>query len=376
MFYLTLILPLVAAAYMFIFHRSKVCTWEYCLLFGVSIVSYAITTMIMYKSNTSDTEYFGSLGVKVRHYDHWNEYIHKTCSYTTCTGSGKTRSCTTHYYDCSYVKDHPEYWVLISATGKEYEITQSYFDELRTKWKAKEIFVEMSRHYHTIDGDAQEFDWDNRTQTAQGISSEHTYVNKTQSANTIFKFRDMNEKEAREKGLYEYPDIYSGFIQPTILGATVSDTTTRKYEYLNGVLGSQKQVRVFILYFWNQGKQAAFDQRNYWKGGNKNELVICIGVDKKTRRVTWVESFSWCKIPAVESRINGWYAQHQEFNIDKLQPELMKYIYSDWHRRDFKDFDYIEIELSYGQVVFVWVLLSIICVGVSAWIVMNEFDRK
>lgn len=374
MFYLTLLIPILTAAVIFLFYRDKALWWEYMVLFAVSAFSYAVTTMIMYESNIRDTEYWGSLGVKVRYYEHWDEYIQKTCSYESCSGSGKDQTCTTVYYDCSYVDDHPEYWVLISDSGLEYEISESYYDELRQKWNAKAEFVEMSRNYHRIDGDAYDYRWDAREVTAQGIVTVHSYDNKTQAANTIFKFKDMEPAEAREKGLFDYPKLSAGFIQPTILGASVHDSTRRKFDYLNATLGSNKEVKIFILYFWNKSRNVATEQKNYWKGGNKNELVICVGVDKATKKVNWVESFSWCKIPAVESKISAWYAQNQHFNLDRFQPVLQSLIYSEWHRRDFADFDYIEIELSESQVIWTWVILSILCILASVWVVKNGIE--
>lgn len=372
MFYLTLILPLIAATYLFVFHRTKVVMWEYCLLFGMSIVSYFITSMLMYRSNVSDTEYWGTVGTEVRHYERWNEYIHQTCSYTTCTGSGKDQSCTTHYYDCSYVKDHPEEWKIVNQFGTEYGIDKPTFDYLVKKWSARPQFIEMDRDYHSIDGDAYGFVWDQRTISAQAITTQHSYENKTQTANTLFKFRDMDQKEAKKLGLHEYPEDM--LFQKTILGATIPDSTASKYDYVNGIYGPSKQVRVYILYFWGKPRDIAFEQKSYWKGGNKNELVICVGVDKTTKRVTWVEPFSWCKVPMVEARIRSYHATNPEFDLDKFQPELTKYIAADWQRRNFKDFDYISIELSKTQVLIIWIVLSCLCIAVSVWVVKNEIE--
>lgn len=375
MFYLTLILPIILAAFLYLFYKDKVCNWEYALLFGVSIASYAITSMVMYKSNVADTEYFNNLAVKVRYYEPWNEYIHRTCSYTTCSGSGKTQSCTTHYYDCSYVKYHREYWVIISDTGTEINISVAEFNKLKALWKAQRVFVDMERNYHTQDGDAYDYGWNSLPSTAQNITSAHYYDNKTQSANTIFKFADMTDEEAKKEGLYAYPKIYSGYDQPTILGVFVADSTRRKYDYLNGSLGAKKEIKLFVLYFWNKGRSIATQQKNYWKGGNKNELVICIGVDRASKKVQWVEAFSWSKIPTVESNIKAWYAANVSFSLEKFNPVLAGFIYSDWHRRNFEDFDYIEIELSQTQVVWLWAILSVLCIGVSVFVVKNGVDR-
>ena len=73
------------------------------------------------QSNAADTEYLGSYVTRIRHYDAWNEYIHRTCTRTV--GSGKNQR--TETYDCSYVENHPE----LHAETENSEIFSSTFEK-------------------------------------------------------------------------------------------------------------------------------------------------------------------------------------------------------------------------------------------------------
>ena len=375
MFYLTLIIPAALSIVMLLFFSRKVNLYEHGLLWAVSIISYLIVSNVMISSNVSDTEYLSSLTVKTRYYEDWNEYIHKTCSRQSCSGSGNNRVCHTIYYDCSYVKYHPERWTITDQFGSEIDISQSEYNRLGKLWKTPSLFIEMDRNYHTNDGDAYEYHWNRKEETARLIARSNNYDNPTQAANSLFRFKDVTPEEATKLGLFEYPDI-NNYYQKSILGLNFPEHTRNKIDYLNATLGKQKQVKVFFLYFWDKPVQVAFDQKNYWKGGNKNEIIICVGVDKASHRVQWVEAFSWAKNPIVEVKIKGWYADNPSFNLNKLQPELKQWIIKDWKRREFHDFDYITLELTYAQTVWLWIIISLMNIGVAAFVIFNEHDNE
>ena len=68
---------------------------------AIAAIVIGIMKYAMVQSLTSDTEYLSEYVVRAEYYEDWDEWIKKTCSYTTCTGTGKNRRCTTHHYDCS-----------------------------------------------------------------------------------------------------------------------------------------------------------------------------------------------------------------------------------------------------------------------------------
>lgn len=371
LFLATLGLPVLLGLVSFVFFREKVTNKELLGLFGVSIVSFLIMNIAMKSYNVDDTRYVSDLVNKTTYYEPWNEYIHRTCSRTHCTGAGKTRSCYTTYYDCSYVKNHSEYWTKSTNTNRELEISESEYSKIVKLWGGKRYFVDMNRNYHTKDGDAYSSDWDKKITTVEIATFTQQYENRTLTANTLFNHEPYSKEQAVMKGLYEYPDLGSNH-QLTILGhPALPSETKRYYDYLNTF---SDRYRVYVLYFKNKPVNTAFEQKKHWQGGNDNELVICVGLDAKNT-VKWVEPFSWSKSPIVEAKIRTYFSHDLGFDLAKLYPQLSQWMRKDWKKRDFHDFDYIEVELTRNQVLWIWILLSVINIGFTIFIIKNEFTR-
>ena len=88
------VLPFVVAIFLLIFFRKETTWYEYLLLIVPSILVFFITRAIMIGYNTTDTEYLGDYITKVRHYDEWDEWIHRTCTRQVPCGkdsNGNTR---------------------------------------------------------------------------------------------------------------------------------------------------------------------------------------------------------------------------------------------------------------------------------------------
>ena len=81
-----------------------------------------------------------------------------------------------------------------------------------------------------------------------------------------------HEKTKKTWKLHDYPKL-SGNYQQIVLGKGVDYETDRKLQYINGYYGSKKQFRMYMCFFTNQSVEAAFKQRSYWQGCNKNEFL-------------------------------------------------------------------------------------------------------
>lgn len=375
MVWLALIVPLITAAVLLLLYRTKTCWWEYLLVIGPSIVIIFLLKLIMVSYNTRDTEYLGDHITHVRHYDAWDEWITRTCSYTTCTTSGKTTICTPHYYDCSYRDYHAEYWVKITSAGKEIVINYTEYVKLLRRFGSQEEFVEMNRHYYTIDGDAQQYAWLGGPLEVEAVATEHAYTNKVKASHSVFKFQDISDKEAKEWKLKDYPEV-SNYRQPVVIGAyPVPLRVQRKLYYINGVYGPKHQVRVFILLYKNQPYSAVNKQVSYWQGGNKNELLIHIGLDSLTYKMQWYDATSWMDKPEAAAAIKSYLSTQDKFNLDGLTDNLMQVIPHHWHRKNFSDFDYLEVEITPVQLSWLLILLLAYNVGISVWVVRNQYDE-
>lgn len=382
--WLLMFAPVAIAIILLIFFSKKVLWWELALLVVPSALIILLMNTIMVAYRTGDTEYLGNYTKKVIYYQAWNEEVpcrHEIpCSHPKyCSDKdGKEYQCGYqhsndgyyHPYDVDY---HPEYWSKEDNKGSEYDISKSTYITLKNRFATKEYFVDMHRDFHSIDGDSYHTAWAGQPEQSDVMTSEHSYTNKIRASHSIFKFEDIDEKTKKIWGLHDYPKV-DGNYQSIILGKKVDAITERKIQYLNGFYGAEKQFRMYVLFFKNQSPEVAYKQRSYWEGGNKNEFVICIGTNK-VGKFDWVKCFSWMDKPELEVEVQEYFNKSKDLNLSKfadwMSPEIVKH----WHRKEFKDFDYLKIELTETQLMWILIIILIYNIGVSIWIIKNEFNN-
>lgn len=117
----------------------------------------------------------------------------------------------------------------------------------------------------------------------------------------------------------------------------------------------------------------AFKQRSYWQGGNKNEFTICVGTDN-SGKLDWVKCFSWMDKPELEVEVQDYFTEKGKIDLSDFSDWMPKQIEQHWHRKQFKDFDYLEIEVTDTQMWWILTIVMIYNVIMSIWIVSNEFE--
>ncbi len=366
--------PLLATVVLLVFWRQRVVWWEIALLLGLSALVLLIGRTVMVSVRTSDTEYLGSYTVRIEYYEAWNEYIHKTCENRTCTGSGKDEVCTTTTYDCSYVQEHDEEWHKIDQLGNDFDISKSEYDQLARQFGTKAEFVELNRDYHTEDGDEYLIQWNGDRSRLDANTWAHGYENKIQASHSIFRLREVSPQIKQRYGLYDYPAI-NGTQQLPVLSHTALSypQQVRPYEIMNAVLGHQKQVRVFVLLFHNQPREAGIWQEHYWEGGNKNELVICLGLNGQGQ-VTWTNTFAWEDNPLTELKIRDLFLSQGALDLARAATPVEQTVLQHWKRKQFADYNYLQVELTGGQVIGLYVLIALLTLGIAVWVVLNGID--
>lgn len=332
----------------------------------------------------SDVEYNGFLVTEARYYEPYTTWVKKTCSYTTCSGSGKTRTCTTHYYDCSYCDENAAEYVMYDTNGNSVNISKEKYLSLIKQWKATPEFVELNRDidYHGScgkDGDAYVIRWDNRRISSETTTYTKSFTNILKSNHSAFNYPVIEPEQAKKAGLFEYPDIYQNEHQPSVLGLDKvpfkDKIRFKKYlDYLNGAYGKRYKVRIFTLFFKEKDINTAFLQEAYWDGGNQNEIVVCVGLDAKNN-ISWVKPFSWCDNKRVVIDIREDLMEHGKIDSEIFYKTYFETMRKFWKYKSFKDFNYLSFEPTTGQMVFVYVMTIIVSLFIMRWCVTNEEDN-
>ncbi|HRH68892.1 MAG TPA: hypothetical protein PLB89_05225 [Flavobacteriales bacterium] len=367
-----LLIPFLAAFVLWRWYAHHMVWWEYLLPLAVSAMLIGVAGGVAEHSMVTSTEYWGSAVTKAEYYEDWNEYIHRTCSETCCCDKDG-KNCSTRYYDCSYVQYHSAYWELQTTTGEELRIDEWQYNRLVKRFGGAR-FEDLHRHYHTNDGDKYVTTWPQDSATLEPVTTTHTYENRVKAADqSIFHFRRIAEKERDSLGLFDYPPIRFRYHQEAVLGDTTREARAANYrlKWWNAVLGPAKEARVSVLVFHDKPRTTGIQQEWAWAGGNMNEVVLCIGLDR-ARRVQWCHPMSWSTDEQLEAELRQYVEAQDTVDLVAVADFLGPLVRRHFVRRDFHQFDYLSIEPPGWAVVLVYFLTALACTITGAFAVGNE----
>jgi hypothetical protein len=369
-----LLVPIIISLVLFLFFKHKTLWWEFLLPFAAALIVGFIFKFAGEYSRTIDTEYWSGTIVKAEYYEEWDEYIEQTCSSTCCCDS-KGNNCQTTYYDCSYVDYHYPYWVVSDNNGETRRVSEQEYKRLVKRF-GNQKEVELGRDYHSIDGDKYITYWDNRDVTLECMVTKHSYENRVQASSSTFNFEDVDTTEITHYGLYKYPNITGYYDQVNLLGNHPKwKEMNRKLEILNAKLGNKKQLKTFVLIFDSKLREAGLKQEAYWKGGNKNEFVICIGLDGNGN-VAWCHPFSWTEAQITKVNIRSFVESQKKLELNSVIDYSYKELESNFIRKPFADFSYLTVEPTGWQIFWTFIITLLVNVGVVVYVIQNEFDEQ
>ena len=371
--WIPLIYPILIGGLAMYFFKHRVLWWEAVIPMGVVVVFIALYRFGVETTLTYDTEYWGGTVEKVEYYEDWNEYIHRTCYRTVSCGKNCTR---TESYDCSYVQYHSAYYKITDNNGFTARISKSKYESLAVQFKQQPQFVDLHRHYYTNDGDKYQFFWQGEKETFEPMVTDHSYENRVQASHSVYNYPEVTEEEQKKYQLHEYPEISKNKL-PAILTHHLKNLpkAEKEFTWLNSSLGKKKQLRVWVCLFKNQPKLAGQMQERLWKGGNKNEFVICIGVDEE-ERVNWCHNFSWSEAQEPKITIRDFVMEQDTLNLVEVGKFAYKELDEKFKRKHFSEFSYLDVEPTPTSILWCHIISFLISIGISLWSLNNEVDAN
>lgn len=379
-----MLVPVVTAAVLLLFFRHRTVWWEFTVPFAISVVMIVVGKCSVEKLMVTDVEYWGNKGITAEYYEDWDEEVpcshpkYCTRTVTRTDGDGNTHTETEtyqcgweHLYDVDY---HPEYWVVNSDGVGCFPTTKDHFENLCRRWNNR-TFVDLHRNYHSNDGDEYVTAWDGKDETIEPIITKHFYENRVQAAtNSLFNFTEVFEEDVATYGLFDYP-VIEGASCPSVLGEGPRKGAADEYlNRMNAKLGAPKQLRLWLLVYKNQPMQAAFLQRDYWKGGNKNEFIVCVGTNDQWE-VTWCRVISWTEVGTLKATVEGDVAAMPKLDLEKIARVMTTECERAFVRKEFADFSYLTVEPPGWAVALTFFLVVGANVGISFYLVMNQFNE-
>lgn len=383
--WLALIIPVLTAVVLYFFFNHKTIWWEFIIPFAASALLILIMKFASETSQTTDTEYWGEQIINAIYSEPWDERVscrHPiSCSHPEyCKDKdGKEYQCGYQHSNDGYYHDydvdyHSEYWEINTEFGNSERVSQTEFNRLVNKWGNK-VFEDKHRKFHSIDGDWYVTYFPKQDDKIECYVSQHFYENRVQASHNVFNYPDVTDEEKKLYGLYEYPEIYGGYKQIGILGYgdTTQNTAENKVQIINAKLGPKKQVKLFIIVFRDKPEESAYYQECLWKGGNKNEFVLCIGVDN-LMNVKWCKPFSFTENQEIKIECRNYVKHMGKLNLSKTVDFLKDEINKNFKRKEFAEFSYLTVEPKDWQVVLTFILTLLLNVGISFWVIKNEFE--
>ena len=185
------------------------------------------------------------------------------------------------------------------------------------------------------------------------LTFSHRYRNYMRYSNSVMRFREVTPQDVKDKHLFDYPKPPKYYDQKVVLEQPDVDLVTadaqEAFQRLNAFCGERHEIHVFVLLFdaTKQGVEAAELQRAYWEGGNQNEFVVCIGVDKDGT-VKWSDAFSWMDVPTLSVATRQYLTQNPKLDLVALAQWIRDNL-DKWKRKNFEDFKYLGTNFSPAQ---------------------------
>ena len=367
--FLIFIVPVLAGVFAYLYYSDEANRLVFSLTIAAVPMFIGVVMFCIFKSSNGYSEEFhGGYVAKTSYYEPWNERVAVTKTRTVMI-NGKSRTQT---YKVIEIRNHSEQFEYTDNLGKTHSTDEVTFDRInRIMGNPEKVFRDMDRNYYTEDGDAWDRPFSGRTEQMYPLTTSERYWNPVKAnPYTILGYEAMEQEEADTLGLYNYPEI-KWLQQQCVLGTGVRPSDDLAVQRFNAKHGSQKQIRLFILLFRNKGPEIAEQQKRFWYNGNKNELVVCLGMSGNT--VKWCRGFSWCDRPVLEVKSRKWFIEHPQLDIPAYLDFLEKNLGS-WERKEFKDFDYISVDLT-GTQSFIFCLLIVLLTGLT-WVFIDIHLKK
>lgn len=359
-------IPFLAVVALFVLTQRVDLWWAYLSM----IVGFELLLWLfhhIFKKHTA-TEFVSGYVTCVFHYNEWVERVERTKTETD--SNGNTRTVT--YYE--YVT-HPEYWEQQFNIGEVELISEEEFYEM-CKLFHNPIEDFETYHYNCVEGGgAQGCEWDGNELHTKTSTFTHAYNNPILYSNSLFKRNRITEHDKATYELIDYPPVaYCDDQECVCFQDSVyyyQKNLQETFQRLNAFCGAFHQIHVFVLLFdaTRYGVEVAEMQRDYWKGGNKNEFTVCLGTDGE--KVKWCHCFCWMDEPTLSVATEHYFLKNKKLDLVKFASWLRNNL-DKWKRKEFKDFKYLGTNLSKKQNTWFFIislLLAAICVLITGfWI--------
>ena len=346
-----LLIPSCIAFAFLIFGGKKITLVEFGAQMAIQTIAMALIVYGISSMNTSDTQIInGVVTGKERVRVHCRHSYQCNC-YTTCSGSGKNRSCSRHCSTC-YEHSHDVDWDVKSTVG--------------------------TFSINTLDRQGlQEPPRWTSTKIGEPVATTDSYENYVKgSPDSLFRHQGLVEKYKGK--LPNYPSNvydYWHIDRLVTVGVTIPDAGqwNRDLERINGYLGPKKQVNVVIVVVKNMPTDYFQALEQHWIGSKKNDVAAVISVDNDNN-IQWVETMAWTRDKMAEVVVSDNIRKIGKLDREAIINGIATGVDASYVRKPMKDYEYLasSITPTFGQWVFAMVFGFILSIGLGIFMYKND----
>lgn len=300
--------------------------------------------------------------VKISHQEKYSKRV----SYTVRIPCGRDKNGNTKYRtETRYRTDYlGPYFIAYSNSGNEFAITESEYNYWKNKWNTEKhirtIKGTTAAFSKRMDGKYFEATWNNEFYDIYPKPEVHFYKNVLRNSNSVFGFK--------YGGDIKHP-VDNGNTNGVISDISLTASETSEFAFLNALEGGRHQIHIITIITTNRADNS-LETLNNWGGLNKNELAVFIGVDNN-RNIIWCNTHSWMDNSKCEDAIRDRIVMLKIFDAAKIR-EIYQNNLKYWNRKQFKDFDYIEVKTPTSSVIIFWIGIIVFVVGLLIIVLKNK----
>lgn len=303
------------------------------LAVSVVVVSILVVATIQLGKygQTQDTEVWNSkITAKKRVQDYWEESYDCNCTTYSCGTSKSPRTCETCQtcYRDHYTVD----WFAKSPIGK------FRFKYLDSGYKSVYKTPDPARY--------------TKCKVGEPASKEFTYTNYVQAVPNSLFHDDSTIAEQYAGKIPGYPRVYDYYrinrvlnVDSKISAEEVKTLNTNLNQELTS-LGATKQANIIVILTELDDPNYRYAVENKWQGGEKNDVVIFIGLDD--HKITWVDVMTWALNSGNEMfhvTMRDGIIDMKDFDVATLTPFISKTITKLYDRPFMRDYEYLADEI-------------------------------
>jgi hypothetical protein len=259
---------------------------------------------------------------------------HYTTSY--CCATDSKGNCTSTCYTDHYTRE----WFLKTTIGN---IETSSID---TEWRSSRDSFSSDKYW-------------NGAYKGEACSRTDMYLNYVQAAKFSLHNRSGTNEEYVKAGLLpNYPQIHGIYKLNRVIDLGVGIPNLDKWRLALDdhmkTLGGLKQINIFIMFVPTTNPSYTAALEAHWRGANKNDTIIVVGMDKANQIVGMIDVITWAKSATykinliaeltesakLSSTLNNGVIDHDGF-LKTVRDITM----SDYDRRPMEDFIKLKHEI-------------------------------